>query len=120
MNSERFSHSHQIGQRLRSHFPHDMPSMELHGNLGKSELGCYLFVHEAGRNQSQNLVAGVRNQEALANARLSCRFRAACDPFNRHRYGVHVLTQTVWRKIDCPALHGPDAHRNVAKAGHEE
>jgi hypothetical protein len=29
--------------------------MELHGNLGKSKFGCYLFIHEAGRYQNQNL-----------------------------------------------------------------
>jgi NADPH-dependent 2,4-dienoyl-CoA reductase/sulfur reductase-like enzyme len=46
-NSERFSHFDQIGQRPRAHFFHDVPTVELHGNLGKSKLGCCLFVHEA-------------------------------------------------------------------------
>src|ERR1700675_378080 len=54
-NSERFGLSHQIGQRVRTHLLHNMPAMDLHGNLGKSEFGCYLFVHEAGRYRSQNL-----------------------------------------------------------------
>jgi hypothetical protein len=54
-NSERLGHSDQIGQRPRAHFFHDVSPMNLHGNLGKLNLGCYLFVHEARRYQSQNL-----------------------------------------------------------------
>src|SRR6202158_5161603 len=54
-NSERFGHSDQIGQRPRAHFFHDVSAMDLHGNLSKTNLGCYLFVHEAGSDQSQNL-----------------------------------------------------------------
>src|ERR1700687_1223260 len=37
--SECFGPFYQIGQRLRSHFPHDMPTMDFHSYFGKSELG---------------------------------------------------------------------------------
>jgi hypothetical protein len=47
-NSERLSHSDQIGHRPRAHFFHNVAPMDLHGNLGKSKFGCYLFVHQAG------------------------------------------------------------------------
>jgi hypothetical protein len=47
-NSECFGPFYQLGQRLRSHFPHDMPTMDFHSYFGKSELGGYLLVHEAG------------------------------------------------------------------------
>src|SRR5882757_8952832 len=45
-NSERFGFSHQIGQRFRGHLLHDVPAMDLHGDLGKSEFACYLFVQQ--------------------------------------------------------------------------
>src|SRR6202043_1436332 len=54
-NSEGLGHPDQIGQRPRAHFFHDVSAMDLHGNLGKPNLGCYLFVHETGSDQSQNL-----------------------------------------------------------------
>jgi hypothetical protein len=44
-NSECFGPLYQIGQRLRSHFLHDMPTVNFHSYFGKPKLGGYLFVH---------------------------------------------------------------------------
>jgi hypothetical protein len=44
MDSQHFCDFHQIGQRPGAHFPHDVPAVYLHRNLGNADLGCYLFV----------------------------------------------------------------------------
>src|SRR6202790_3964820 len=54
-NSGVFALPHQIGQRPRAHFFHDVSAMDLHGNLGKPNLGCHVFGHEPETAQSQNL-----------------------------------------------------------------
>ena len=43
-------------------------------------------------------------------------------PVDRRHYGIeHVLiTKRLGQEIDRSSLHGPDGHRNVAMAGHED
>src|SRR5438270_12475619 len=53
--SQRFGLSHQIGQRLCAHLPHDVSAMNLHGDFGKPEFGCNLLVHKARRYQRHDL-----------------------------------------------------------------
>src|SRR5690349_7102066 len=53
-NSQRFAHSDQIGQGPRTHFLHDVPAIDLDGDLRQAELGGYLLVHQAGRDQFQD------------------------------------------------------------------
>src|SRR3984957_11165623 len=124
MNSEHFGLSYQIGQRLCSHFLHDMPPMNLHGNLGKSKFGCYLFIHETGRYRSQNLpLAGGQGLKQRLQVR-DCLVRLAplSIPLDRRHYGIeHVLiTKRLGQEIDRSSLHSPDGHRNVAVARHED
>src|ERR1700737_3404023 len=123
-NSERLGHSDQIGQRPRTHFLHDVSTVDLHGNLSKTNLGCYLFVHEAGSDQSQNLPLaggqglkkGLQVRDDLAD------FAPLPVPFNRRHHRIqHVLiAKRLGQEIDSSALHGPDGHRNIAMAGHED
>src|ERR1700721_2010248 len=124
MNCERFSLSHQIGQRLRSHFLHDMPTMNFHGNLGKSKFGCYLFVHEAGGYQSQNLplAGGQGLKQRLQVDDYLVRLAPLSIPLDRRHYGIEHVLIAKWlsQEIDCSSLHDPNGHRNVAMAGHED
>src|SRR5260370_41575798 len=49
---KRLRHSHQIGQRTRTHFPHDMAAMDLHRELGEFQFARDLLVHHAGSDQA--------------------------------------------------------------------
>src|SRR3984957_13263223 len=122
--SERFGLYHQIGHRLRTHLLHNVPSMDLYGNLGKPKFGCYLFVHEARRYQSQNLpLAGSQSLKLALQVRDDCVGLASLPiPLDRHHHSVeHLLvTKRFGQKIDCSPLHGPDGHRNVAMASHKD
>ena len=124
MNSERLGHSDQIGQRPRAHFLHDVAPMDLHGNLGKSQLGSYLLVHEAGSDQSQNvpLARGQGLKQRLQTCDDFIGFAPSPIPINGRYNGIeHVLiAKRLGQEIDRSALHGPDRHRNIAMAGHED
>ena len=71
MNSEDFGDSHQIGQRPGTHFLHDVPAVYLHGNFGNADFRCYLFVHESGGDQSQDvpLAGGLGSGKEPARSR---------------------------------------------------
>ena len=101
-----------------------MSPMDLHGNLGKPKFGCYLLVHQAGRHQCHNLpLASTQGLKKGPHIR--------DDPvgltplpivFDRlHDSVEHVLiAKRLGQEIDRSSLHGPDAHRDVAMAGHED
>src|ERR1700722_7088798 len=101
-----------------------MSAVDLHGNLRKSKFGGYLFVHEAGRYQSQNLpLAGGQGLEKRSQIRdYLVGFPTLPIPIDRRHHSVqHVLvTKRFGQEIDRAALHGPDGHRNVAVASHED
>src|ERR1700733_8999294 len=122
--SERFSLYHQIGHRLRTHLLHNVPPMDLDGDIGKSEFGCYLFVHEARRYQSQNFpLAGSQSLEVALQVRGDLVGLASLTiPLDRRHHSVQHLLVAKWfsQEIDRSALHGPDGHRNVAMAGHKD
>src|SRR3981081_3192569 len=122
--SERFGHSDQIGQRPRAHFFHDMPAMDLHGNLSQANLGRNLLVHQAGSDQSQNLALarGHGFKQGLHVRHRLLDFAPPAIPFNRGHHGIqHVLiAKRFGQEIDRAALHGPDGHRNIAMAGHKD
>src|SRR5450631_787957 len=98
--------------------------MDFNGNLSKSEFGRYLFVHEARRYQSQNLtLAGSQSLKKGLQARDDfVGFAPLAIPPNRHHHSVqHVLVaERFGQEIDRSALHSPDAHRNIAMAGHKD
>src|SRR3989440_10678493 len=54
-NAEQFRHSHQVGERARGHFPHDMPAVNLDGNLAQPQFAGDLLVHQAGSDEAHHL-----------------------------------------------------------------
>src|SRR3954453_20651629 len=44
---EQFGHLHEIGQRTRAHFPHDMATMDLDGDLADPQVARDLLVHQS-------------------------------------------------------------------------
>src|SRR5579863_8169600 len=49
-------HAHQFRQRPRTHFPHDVATMDLHRDLRYAKLVSYLLVHHALRDVLQDLL----------------------------------------------------------------
>ena len=47
---EQFGHLHEIGQRTRAHFPHDMATMDLDGDLADPQVARDLLVHQSRRD----------------------------------------------------------------------
>jgi hypothetical protein len=50
INPKYLGHSDQIGYRPRAHFPHEVTTMHLHGNLAEVDLRGNLFAHQPARN----------------------------------------------------------------------
>src|SRR6267142_3449549 len=120
IDSQRFGLSQQIGERFRAHLLHNAPPMDLHGNFGQPEFRCYLLVQETRRYQSKNfpLARGQSVEKCLqVRDNLVC---VAPLPIslNRRHYSVQHLLVAKWlgQEIDRSALHGPDAHRDIAMA----
>jgi hypothetical protein len=65
---------------------------------------------------------GVRSLEETASSRHLVRFELLAIPFNRRHHRIqHILVaKRLGQEIDRPALQGPDGHRNVALACHED
>ncbi len=97
--------------------------MDLHGNLSKANFGCYLFVHEAGSDQSQNLpLAGGQGLEKSLQVRDGLlNFAPLPIPFNRRHHRIQHVLIAKWfgQEIDRSALHGPDRHRYIAVASYK-
>src|ERR1700750_134330 len=53
--AERLCRAYQIRQRLRVHLLHDVPAVDLDGDLGEVQLGCDLLVHQARGNEGKHL-----------------------------------------------------------------
>jgi hypothetical protein len=45
---EALGHSDQIGQRIGTHFAHDVPAMKLDRILGYLQVGCDLLIQQSG------------------------------------------------------------------------
>src|SRR5437899_11481442 len=54
-NSQTVSRSDQFGKRPRAKLLHDVVTMNLHGHLTDSDLGCGLLVHQARGHQCHHL-----------------------------------------------------------------
>src|SRR5215831_1047555 len=122
-NTEHFRHPHQVGQRARGHFPHDMPAMDLDGNLAQSQFARDLFVHQAGGDQAHHL-AFAFGQAVEACPQLRCLLLILAPAAIALERGgdriQHVLiAKRLGQKIDRAGLHGLDRHGDVAVAGHE-
>src|SRR3979490_340640 len=100
-----------------------MPPMDLHGNLGKSKLGRYLLIHEAGSDQSEHfpLAGGQGLEKHLQIQDDLLGLTPAAVPFDRGYHGIQHVLVTKWfgQEIHRSTLHGLDGHRNIAMAGHE-
>ena len=55
MKPERLGHSHQIGQGSRGHFPHEVATVDLHGDLAHPDFSGDLLVHQPGGDQGHHL-----------------------------------------------------------------
>src|SRR5215471_4655327 len=122
-NTEHFRHPHQVGQRARGHFPHDMPAMDLDGNLAQPQFARDLFVHQAGGDQAHHL-AFAFGQAVEACPQLRCSLLVLAPASIALERGgdriQHVLiAKRLGQKIDRAGFHGLDRHRDVAVAGHE-
>ncbi len=123
--SEQLRHSHQVGQRPRAHFLHDVAAMNLDGDLGEPDLGlppvCSSVRRRPGPCTSRSRALNDANEPAdppgiLSSSRL-CRSR----PIAVDNGVQHVLVaKRLGQEVDRSGLHGPHRHRDVAVAGHED
>src|SRR6516162_2538316 len=68
--TQEFRHPHQVGERARGHFPHDMPAMDLDGNLAQPQFAGDLLVHQAGSDEAHHLAFALGQAvEACAHVR---------------------------------------------------
>jgi hypothetical protein len=98
--------------------------VDLHGNFGQPEFRCYLLVQETRRYQSKNFpLARGQGVEMCLQVRdnLVCVAPLSIS-LNRRHHSVQHLLVAKWlgQEIDRSALHGPDAHPDIAMAGHED
>ena len=98
--------------------------MYFHGNLGDAKLGCYLFVHQSGRDQGQNIpLPGGEGLEMGAQVRNDLLILTPGSiAFNRDRHCIqHLLLAEGFRQeIGSTGLHGFHRLRDVAVAGHKD
>src|SRR5215510_13820258 len=121
--TQHFRHPHEIGERARGHCPHDMPAVDLDGNLAQPQFAGDLLVHQAGSDKPHHLAFALGQAveacpqvcEALlvlAPAAIALDRRGDCVQ--------HVLiAEGLGQKIDRAGFHGLDGHGDIAVAGHE-
>jgi hypothetical protein len=48
-------HPHEVGQRVRFHLAHDVPTVGFHRDLADTQFPAYMFVRQAGDYQRRHL-----------------------------------------------------------------
>src|SRR3984893_10508117 len=69
-NTEYVRHSHQIGQRLCGHLPHDVSAVNLDRDFAHAEIGRNLLVHQTARDKCHHLLLA-RGQRLKPPAQLA-------------------------------------------------
>src|ERR1700692_2703472 len=97
--------------------------MHLHGYLAYAELTRDLFVHQARRDEADDLLfarrQGLEMGTHVANRLVLGAPRAVAFERNLNRIEEVLIAKRLVEELDGSGLHGPHGHRDIAVAGDE-